>query len=58
MAFGTPTLYTITSKLPCTLSYKIYDIEQTGEPKLEEIVKIISKPLKGLRIWHRLHQPT
>jgi hypothetical protein len=43
MAFGIPTLYTITLKLPFTLSYKIYDIEQNGKPKLEEIIKIISK---------------
>ena len=43
MAFSIPTLYTITSKLPFTLSYKIYDIEQTGKPKLEGIIKIISK---------------
>jgi hypothetical protein len=43
MAFGIPTLYTITTKLPFTLSYKIYDIEQNGKPKLEEIIKIISK---------------
>jgi hypothetical protein len=43
MAFGIPTLYTITSKLPFTLSYKIYDIEQNGKPKLEEIIKIFSK---------------
>ena len=36
MAFSTPTLYTITLKLPFTMSDKIYDIEQNGKPKLEK----------------------
>jgi hypothetical protein len=42
-ALSIPTLYIITSKLPFTMSDKIYDIEQNGKPKLEEIIKIISK---------------
>ena len=42
-ALSIPTLYTITLRLPFTMGDKIYDIEQNGKPKLEEIVKIISK---------------
>ena len=43
MAFSIPNLYTITSRLPFTMSGRIYNIEQSGKPKLEKIIKIISK---------------
>ena len=43
MAFSIPTLYTITLKLPFNMSDRIYDIEQSGKPKLEKIIKIISR---------------
>jgi hypothetical protein len=43
VAYNIPTLYTITSKLPYTLSDKVYDIEETGMAKLDKIITIISK---------------
>ena len=43
VAYNIPTLYTISSKLPYTLSDKIYDIEETGRAKLDKIIGIISK---------------
>jgi hypothetical protein len=55
VAYSIPTLHTITSKLPSTMSVKVHDIRENGKTKLEKSSKSSPEPEQeprpGPRIW-------